>query len=289
MTKRVRKAVLPVAGLGTRVLPVARATPKNLLNVFDRPILSYVIEEARAAGIEHFVFITSRGQGAIEDYFDGNPEIEGALEAKGKTDVLAEVRRDILPPGSMSFIRQMAPLGLGHAVWCARDIIGDEPFAVILPDMLMAAQTPALAQAVAAYDQVGGNIVVVEPVPDSETHKYGIVALDQREGRLNRMTAMVEKPKQGTAPSNLIISGRYILQPEIFPLLERQGKGAGGEIQLTDSMLELMKGQDFHALEYDGTTFDCGDKIGLLRANVAFALQRPEFADAARQAITELL
>ena len=289
MTKRVRKAVLPVAGLGTRVLPVARATPKNLLNVFDRPILSYVIEEARAAGIEHFVFITSRGQGAIEDYFDGNPEIEGALEAKGKTDVLAEVRRDILPPGSMSFIRQMAPLGLGHAVWCARDIIGDEPFAVILPDMLMAAQTPALAQAVAAYDQVGGNIVVVEPVPDSETHKYGIVALDQREGRLNRMTAMVEKPKQGTAPSNLIISGRYILQPEIFPLLERQGKGAGGEIQLTDSMLELMKGQDFHALEYDGTTFDCGDKIGLLRANVAFALQRPDFADAARKAIGDLL
>ncbi|WGU40990.1 UTP--glucose-1-phosphate uridylyltransferase [Phenylobacterium sp. NIBR 498073] len=289
MTKRVRKAVLPVAGLGTRVLPVARATPKNLLNVFDRPILSYVIEEARAAGIEHFVFITSRGQGAIEDYFDGNPEIEGALEAKGKTDVLAEVRRDILPPGSMSFIRQMAPLGLGHAVWCARDIIGDEPFAVILPDMLMAAQTPALAQAVAAYEQVGGNIVVVEPVPDSETHKYGIVALDQREGRLNRMTAMVEKPKQGTAPSNLIISGRYILQPEIFPLLERQGKGAGGEIQLTDSMLELMKDQDFHALEYDGTTFDCGDKIGLLRANVAFALQRPEFADAARKAIGDLL
>ena len=289
MTKRVRKAVLPVAGLGTRVLPVARATPKNLLNVFDRPILSYVVEEARAAGIEHFVFITSRGQGPIEDYFDGNPEIEGALEAKGKTDVLAEVRRDILPPGSMSFIRQMAPLGLGHAVWCARDIIGDEPFAVILPDMLMAAQTPALAQAVAAYEQVGGNIVVVEPVPDSETHKYGIVALDEREGRLNRMTAMVEKPKQGTAPSNLIISGRYILQPEIFPLLERQGKGAGGEIQLTDSMLELMKDQDFHALEYDGTTYDCGDKIGLLRANVAFALQRPEFADAARKAIGELL
>ena len=289
MTKRVRKAVLPVAGLGTRVLPVARATPKYLLNVFDRPILSYVVEEARAAGIEHFVFITSRGQGAIEDYFDGNPEIEGALEAKGKTDVLAEVRRDILPPGSMSFIRQMAPLGLGHAVWCARDIIGDEPFAVILPDMLMAAQTPALAQAVAAYEQVGGNIVVVEPVPDSETHKYGIVALNGREGRLNRMTDMVEKPKQGTAPSNLIISGRYILQPEIFPLLERQGKGAGGEIQLTDSMLELMKDQDFHALEYDGTTFDCGDKIGLLRANVAFALQRPDFADAARKAIGDLL
>ncbi|MDP3854880.1 UTP--glucose-1-phosphate uridylyltransferase [Phenylobacterium sp.] len=289
MTKRVRKAVLPVAGLGTRVLPVARATPKNLLNVFDRPILSYVVEEARAAGIEHFVFITSRGQGAIEDYFDGNPEIEGALEAKGKHDVLAEVRRDILPPGSMSFVRQMAPLGLGHAVWCARDIVGDEPFAVILPDMLMAAETPALAQAVAAHDKVGGNIVVVEAVPDSETHKYGIVALDGREGRLNRMTGMVEKPPAGTAPSNLIISGRYILQPEIFELLERQGKGAGGEIQLTDSMAELMKAQDFHALEYDGTTYDCGDKIGLLRANVAFALARPDLGDAARAAIAALL
>lgn len=289
MTKRVRKAVLPVAGLGTRVLPVARATPKNLLNVFDRPILSYVIEEARAAGIEHFIFITSRGQGAIEDYFDGNPEIEAALEAKGKTDILAEVRRDLLPPGSMSFVRQMAPLGLGHAVWCARDIIGDEPFAVILPDMLMAAQTPALAQTVAAYEKVGGNIVVVEAVPDSETHKYGIVALEDRDGRIGRMTGMVEKPPAGTAPSNLIISGRYILQPEIFPLLERQGKGAGGEIQLTDAMIELMKSQDFHALEYEGTTYDCGDKVGLLRANVAFALARPEFADAARAVIKDLL
>ena len=289
MTKRVRKAVLPVAGLGTRVLPVARATPKNLLNVFDRPILSYVIEEARAAGIEHFVFITSRGQGSIEDYFDGNPEVEGALEAKGKTDILAEVRRDILTPGSMSFVRQMAPLGLGHAVWCARDIIGDEPFAVMLPDMLMAANPPALAQAISAYEKTGGNIVVVEPAPEGEAHKYGIVALDGQDGRLNRMIGMVEKPAPGTEPSNLFISGRYILQPEIFPLLEKQGKGAGGEIQLTDSMAELMKVQDFHALEYDGVTYDCGDKIGLLRANVAFALQRPEFADTARKAIKELL
>jgi len=289
MSKRVRKAVLPVAGLGTRVLPVARATPKNLLNVFDRPILSYVIEEARAAGIEHFVFITSRGQGAIEDFFDGNPEVEGALEAKGKTEVLAEVRRDILTPGSMSFVRQMAPLGLGHAVWCARDIIGDEPFAVMLPDMLMAARTPALAQAIAAYEKTGGNIVVVEPAPEGEAHKYGIVALDGQDGRLNRMTGMVEKPAPGTEPSNLFISGRYILQPEIFALLEKQGKGAGGEIQLTDSMAELMKVQDFHALEYEGTTYDCGDKIGLLRANVAFALQRPEFAETARKAIKELL
>jgi UTP--glucose-1-phosphate uridylyltransferase len=289
MTKRVRKAVLPVAGLGTRVLPGAKTTPKNLLNVVDRPILSYVVEEARAAGIEHIVFITGRGQGAIEDYFDANPEIEGALEAKGKTDILADVRRDLPKPGQMSFVRQMAPLGLGHAVWCARDIIGDEPFAVMLPDMLMMAKPGALSQCVAAYEQVGGNIIAVEPAPEGETYKYGIVALDGRDGRLNRMTGMVEKPPLGTEPSNLFISGRYILQPEIFDLLEKQGKGAGGEIQLTDSMVELMKAQTFHALEYDGITYDCGDKIGLLRANVAFALARPDLADAARAAIQELL
>lgn len=289
MSGRVRKAVLPVAGLGTRVLPGAKTTPKNMLNIVDRPILSYIVEEARAAGIEHFVFIVGRGQGAIEDYFDANPEIEGALEAKGKNDILAEVRRDLPKPGEMSFVRQMAPLGLGHAVWCARDIIGDEPFAVILPDMLMAADTPALAQAVTAFDQVGGNIIVVEPAPEGEAHKYGIVDLEGQEGRLNRMRGMVEKPAPGTEPSNLFISGRYILQPDIFPLLERQGKGAGGEIQLTDAMAELMKSQAFHALEYEGQTFDCGDKIGLLRANVAFALRRPDLAEAARKAITELL
>src|SRR6185295_14280438 len=200
MTRRVRNAVLPVAGLGTRVLPGAKTTPKNMLNVFDRPILSYIVEEARAAGIEHIVFIVGRGQGAIEDYFDANPEIEGALEAKGKADILAEVRADLpREAGQMSFIRQMAPLGLGHAVWCARDVIGNEPFAVMLPDMLMAAKTPALAQAVAAHEQTGGgNIIVVEPAPEGETHKYGIVALESRDGRLNRMTGMVEKPPLGT-------------------------------------------------------------------------------------------
>jgi UTP--glucose-1-phosphate uridylyltransferase len=289
MQRRVRKAVLPVAGLGTRVLPGAKTTPKNLLNVVDRPILSYIVEEARAAGIEHLVFIVGRGQGAIEDYFDANPEIEQALEAKGKTDILAEVRRDLPQPGEMSFVRQMAPLGLGHAVWCARHIVGDEPFAVMLPDMLMAAEPPALAQAVAAYEEKGGNIVVVEPAPEGEAHKYGIVALDGQHGRLNRMTGMVEKPAPGTEPSNLFISGRYILQPEIFEVLETQERGAGGEIQLTDGMAALMKRQDFHALEYEGTTYDCGDKLGLLRANVAFALRRPELADAARKMIRELL
>ena len=289
MTKRVRKAVLPVAGLGTRVLPGAKTTPKNLLNVVDRPILSYIVEEGRAAGIEHFVFVVGRGQGAIEDYFDANPEIEGILEAKGKTDILADVRRDLPQPGEMSFIRQMAPLGLGHAVWCARDVIGDEPFAVMLPDMLMAADPPALKQAVAAYEQTGSNIVVVEPAPPGEAHKYGIVALEGQVGRLNRMVGMVEKPPPGTEPSNLFISGRYILSADIFEILETQERGAGGEIQLTDGMAGLMKLQPFHALEYEGTTYDCGDKIGLLRANVAFALMRPDLADAARKAITDLL
>jgi UTP--glucose-1-phosphate uridylyltransferase len=289
LSQRVKKAVLPVAGLGTRVLPGAKTTPKNLLNVFDRPILSYIVEEARAAGIEHFVFIIGRGQGAIEDYFDANPEIEGTLEAKGKLDILAELRRDLPQPGEMSFVRQMAPLGLGHAVWCARDIIGDEPFAVMLPDMLMMASPAALAQAVAAHEKTGGNIVVVEPVPEGEAHKYGIVALDGRDGRLNRMTGMVEKPAPGTEPSNLFISGRYILQPEIFEVLETQERGAGGEIQLTDGMANLMKTQAFHALEYEGVTYDCGDKIGLLRANVAYALARPDLGEAARKAIAELL
>jgi UTP--glucose-1-phosphate uridylyltransferase len=290
MTRRVRKAVLPVAGLGTRVLPGAKTTPKNMLNVFDRPILSYIVEEARAAGIEHIVFIVGRGQGAIEDYFDANPEIEGALEAKGKVDILADVRADLPQPGQMSFIRQMAPLGLGHAVWCARDVIGDEPFAVMLPDMLMAAKTPPLAQAVAAYESTGGgNIIVVEPAPEGEAHKYGIVALDGRKGRLNQMTGMVEKPPPGTEPSNLFISGRYVLSPEIFHILETQPRGAGGEIQLTDAMATLMKTQAFHALEYEGTTYDCGDKIGLLRANVAFALAHAEMGAAARSAVKALL
>ncbi len=289
MTKRVRKAVLPVAGLGTRVLPAGKATPKNLLNVVDRPILAYVVAEARAAGIEHLIFIMGRGQGAIEDYFDHNPELETNLESKGKTDLLNEVKAELARPGEMSFIRQMAPLGLGHAVWCARDLIGDEPFAVMLPDMLMAAEPGALAQCVAAYEKVGGNIVAVEPAPPGEAHKYGIVALAGQDGRLNRMTGMVEKPKPGTEPSNLFISGRYILQPQIFELLGSQGKGAGGEIQLTDAMLRLLDSQNFHALEYDGTTYDCGDKLGLLRANVAFALRRPDFADEARRAIQALL
>jgi UTP--glucose-1-phosphate uridylyltransferase len=287
--KPVRKAVLPVAGLGTRVLPGAKTTPKEMLNIVDRPILSYIIAEGRAAGIEHFVFVTGRGKQAIEDYFDHHPELESQLEAKGKLEMLETIRAELPKPGEMSFVRQMAPLGLGHAVWCARDIIGDEPFAVMLPDMLMHARVPALAQAVEAHDKVGGNIIVVEPVPEGQAHKYGIVALDGQDGRLNRMTGMVEKPPKGTEPSNLFISGRYILQPEIFNLLGDQQKGAGGEIQLTDAMARLMALEPFHALEYEGVTYDCGDKIGLLRANVAYALQHPELGPAAREAILGLL
>ena len=289
MSGKVRKAVLPVAGLGTRVLPGAKVTPKEMLNVVDRPILSYIIEEGRAAGIEHFVFVTGRGKGAIEDYFDHHVELEAQLEAKGKLDILADIRRDLPKPGEMSFVRQMAPLGLGHAVWCARDIIGDEPFAVMLPDMLMMAEPAALAQATAAFDKVGGNIVVVEPAPEGQSHKYGIVALDGQSGRLNRMTGMVEKPAPGTEPSNLFISGRYVLQPEIFDRLARHRKGAGGEIQLTDAMADLMVDQPFHALEYEGTTYDCGDKLGLLRANVAYALKRPDLAEGARAMLKDLL
>jgi UTP--glucose-1-phosphate uridylyltransferase len=291
--KPVRKAVLPVAGLGTRVLPAAKTTPKNLLNVFDRPILAHVVAEARSAGIEHFVFVTGRGQGAIEDYFDHLFELESQLESKGKTELLADIRADLSKPGEMSFVRQMSPLGLGHAVWCARDVVGDEPFAVILPDMLMRANPPALAQAIAAYNSVGGNIIVVEPAPEGEAHKYGIVALDGAadgfDGRLARMTGMIEKPAPGTEPSNLFISGRYILQPDIFELLASQSAGAGDEIQLTDAMVRLMQRQDFHALAYDGITYDCGDKIGLLRANIAFALAHPELGGQAREAIEDVL
>lgn len=288
--KPVRKAVLPVAGLGTRVLPGTKTTPKELLNVVDRPILSYIVEEGRKAGIEHFVFVTGRSKGAIEDYFDHQVELEAQLEAKGKTDILNQLRAELPKPGEMSFVRQMAPLGLGHAVWCARDIIGDEPFAVMLPDVIVDADPSALGQLIEVYDKVGGgNVIGVEEVPESETHKYGIVAPGKVDGRLATMTGMVEKPAKGTAPSNWSIAGRYILQPEIFDLLASQEKGAGNEIQLTDSMAKLMQQQPFHAYVYEGVTHDCGDKIGLLRANVALALKRPDLGAAARTAVEAAL
>ena len=287
--RRLRKAVLPVAGLGTRVLPGTKTTPKELLNVVDRPILSYIVEEAREAGIEHIVFVTGRSKGAIEDYFDHQIELEAQLAAKGKTDILEMMNAELASAGEMSFTRQMQPKGLGHAIWCARDIIGDEPFAVLLPDVIVDAAPGALKQLADAYAELGGNIIGVESVPESETHKYGIVDPDGRDGARIRMKGMVEKPPRGEAPSNLSISGRYILQPEIFGILENQPRGAGGEIQLTDGMARLMKDQAFTAVEYEGVTHDCGDKIGLLRANVALALKRPDLGEAARAAITALL
>ena len=285
----VRKAVLPVAGLGTRVLPGTKTTPKELLNVVDRPILSYIVEEAREAGIEHIVFVTGRSKGAIEDYFDHQVELEAQLQAKGKLDILEAVKRDLPRAGEMSFTRQMQPLGLGHAVWCARDIVGNEPFAVLLPDVIVDAQPGALSQMMRTYDLVGGNVIGVEAVPEDQTHKYGVVDPERREGRLIAMKGMVEKPPQGTAPSNMSIAGRYILQPEIFGLLSDQEEGAGGEIQLTDAMARLMKTQRFTAYEYEGVTHDCGDKIGLLKANVALALKRPDLGDAARAALKGLI
>ncbi|MGV8928471.1 MAG: UTP--glucose-1-phosphate uridylyltransferase GalU [Brevundimonas sp.] len=291
--RRLRKAVLPVAGLGTRVLPGTKTTPKELLNVVDRPILSYIVEEAREAGIEHIVFVTGRSKGAIEDYFDHQVELEAQLLAKGKTEILEAMIAELATAGEMSFTRQMQPLGLGHAVWCARDIIGDEPFAVLLPDVIVDSEPGALKQLAEVYAEVGGNVIGVEAVPESETHKYGIVdplpGQEGGEGRRIRMKGMVEKPPRGEAPSNLSIAGRYILQPEIFGILENQPRGAGGEIQLTDGMARLMKDQTFTAVEYQGVTHDCGDKIGLLRANVALALKRPDLGEAARAAITALL
>ena len=291
--KRVRKAVLPVAGLGTRILPAAKTTPKNMLNVFDRPLLAHVVQEGRAAGIEHFIFIVGRGQGTIQDYFDHAFELESELDVRGRDKLIADVRADLLGPGQTSFVRQMSPLGLGHAVWCARYLINGEPFAVMLPDMLMEAEPSGLAQVVKAYESVGGNVLAVEPAPEGEAHKYGIVALGETQpgfdGRLATMTGMVEKPAPGTEPSNLFISGRYILQPQIFEVLEAQETGAGGEIQLTDAMRDLMETQPFHALNYDGVTYDCGDPIGLLRANVAYAFKNPLLGEAARAAIRGLI
>ncbi|WP_339933507.1 UTP--glucose-1-phosphate uridylyltransferase [uncultured Brevundimonas sp.] len=287
--RRLRKAVLPVAGLGTRVLPGTKTTPKELLNVVDRPILSYIVEEARETGIEHIVFVTGRSKGAIEDYFDHQIELEAQLLAKGKTEILAAMNAELATAGEMSFTRQMQPLGLGHAIWCARDIIGDEPFAVLLPDVIVDSRPGALKQLAEVYASVGGNVIGVEAVPDEDTHKYGIVDPIDRDGRNIRMKGMVEKPAAGTAPSNLSISGRYILQPEIFDFLETQERGAGGEIQLTDAMARLMQDQSFTAVEYEGVTHDCGDKIGLLRANVALALKRPDLGAAARAAIEALL
>ncbi len=289
--KRVRKAVLPVAGFGTRVLPATKAVPKEMLTVFDRPAIQYVVDEAREAGIEHFVFVTGRNKAVIEDYFDKAFELEATLEAKKKDAILAEVRAAALPPGAASFTRQQAALGLGHAVLCARDIIGDEPFAVLLPDVLVKGKKSCLAQMVEAYNETGGNIVAVDEVPAERVSSYGVIAPADGagDGPVIRMKGMVEKPPVGEAPSRLKITGRYILQPEVFDLLATQTPGAGGEIQLTDAMERLMQTQDFYAFRYEGQDYDCGDKLLYLEAVAAMALNHPELGAKARAVLEAVL
>jgi len=289
--KPIRKAVFPVAGLGTRFLPATKAVPKEMLTVVDRPVIQHVVDEARAAGIEHFVFVTGRNKAVIEDHFDSAFELERTLEERGKTKELELLARDLPAAGQTSFTRQQAPLGLGHAVWCAREIVGNEPFALLLPDMLHHGDPPCLSEMIAAYAEHGGNLVAVSAVPEDQTHLYGIVGVEDRNAKVSRITSMVEKPPRGTAPSNLHISGRYILQPEIFDLLERQERGAGGEIQLTDAMIRLaaQSDQPFHAVRFDGKIYDCGSKIGFLAANVAYALERKDLGPALKEELGRLL
>jgi UTP--glucose-1-phosphate uridylyltransferase len=292
MTNRIRKAVFPVAGLGTRFLPATKSIPKEMLTIVDRPVLQHVVEEAREAGIEHFIFVTGRNKAVIEDHFDIAYELEETLQKRGKLKEWQALKSDLPTAGATSFTRQQEPLGLGHAVWCARDIIGNEPFAVLLPDMVTMASGPnqsrCLAQCIAAYEKHGGNIIAVEEVPPEETHKYGVVAVGKDFGKSFEITGMVEKPPKGTAPSSLIITGRYILQPDIFAILEKGEKGAGGEIQLTDGMKALAKMQPFHGVRFDGKTYDCGARLGYLAANVAFALADPALAPLLRAELKTL-
>ena len=292
MAHRVRKAVFPVAGLGTRFLPATKAMPKEMLTVVDRPLIQHVVDEAIEAGVEHFIFVTGRNKGVIEDHFDRQFELEQVLAERGKTDELTALNRDLPGPGSTSFTRQQEPLGLGHAVWCARELVGNEPFALLLPDVLVQTNgnKGCLAQMLDAYKKLGGNIIAVEPVPEDQVKNYGVVSIGKgSDGRVLPIDGMVEKPKPGTEPSNLTILGRYILQPEIFAILSAQGKGAGGEIQLTDAMLALLKRQPFYAVKYAGKAFDCGTKLGFLTANVAYALARPDIAEAFKAEIKRLI
>lgn len=284
----VRKAVFPVAGLGTRFLPATKVSAKEMLTVVDRPVLQYVVDEAYEAGIEQLIFVTGRGKGVIEDHFDIAFELEDTLEKRGKTGPLENLRKELPEAGTVHFTRQQAPLGLGHAVWCARHLVGDEPFALLLPDVIIKAEKGCLAQMMDVYNEHGGNVIAVEPVPEDETHQYGVVEIEG-EGSVFDVTGMVEKPPKGSAPSNLIITGRYILQPSIFKLLESTEKGAGGEIQVTDAMKTLMAKEGFKGLKFDGRTYDCGSKIGFLSAQLAFALDRPDLGPQLREVAKELL
>jgi UTP--glucose-1-phosphate uridylyltransferase len=291
--KPIRTAVFPVAGLGTRFLPATKAMPKEMLPVVDRPVIQHVVDEARQAGIEHFIFVTGRNKSVIEDHFDRPFELEMTLRERQRKADLELLAKDLPGPGTTSFTRQQEPLGLGHAVWCARELVGNEPFALLLPDMLIQHSPGCLAQMIDAARTLGesANVIAVEEVPQERVHMYGVVGIGETKGKLFGITQMVEKPPREKAPSNLIITGRYILQPEIFGILAKQSRGAGGEIQLTDAMIELAKTQPFYGLKFDGQSFDCGSKIGFLTANLAYALARtdlgPEFRKEAKRLLGE--
>ena len=288
--KPVRKAVFPVAGLGTRFLPATKAMPKEMLTVVDRPVLQHVVDEAREAGIEQLIFVTGRNKAVIEDYFDRATELEQTLADRKRTADLADLAAILPKAGTATFTRQQDPLGLGHAIWCAREIVGDEPFAVLLPDMITqsAIGKRCLGQMLEVYNETGGNIIAVEEVSPDEAHKFGIIATGPGKDPVWPIKGMVEKPAKGTAPSNLYIMGRYILQPQVFGHLSRMEKGAGGEIQITDAMVRLLAEQPFTAVRHRGRTFDCGSKIGFLTANVAFGLARPDLAPELRAELAKL-
>jgi UTP--glucose-1-phosphate uridylyltransferase len=285
-----RKAIFPVAGLGTRFLPATKAMPKEMLTVVDRPLIQIVVDEAREAGIEHLIFVTGRNKSVIEDHFDKQYELESTLRKRGKSIELDMLEQDLPAAGETSFTRQQEPLGLGHAIWCARNLVGSEPFAVLLPDMIMKAEPGCLKQMVEVYNQRGGgNVLAVEETPWDQVHRYGIVSPGEWIDNHFTINGMIEKPRREDAPSNLMISGRYILQPEIFAEIERQGPGSGGEIQITDAMIRLMAKQPFHGLKYKGTTYDCGDKIGFLTANMVFALEHETLGSAFKAMFTEVV
>ena len=285
MSQKVRKAVFPVAGLGTRLLPATKSIPKEMITVVDRPLIQYAVDEAREAGIEQLIFVTGRGKSALVDYFDSAYELEATMRGKGKSlDPLASSRAGF---GELVTVRQQQPLGLGHAVWCARHVVGDEPFAVLLPDELMMGRPNCLAQMMEAYEQVGGNIVAALEVPEDETHQYGVVDPGETNGRLTEIRGLVEKPPQGTAPSNLMLPGRYILQADVMRTLDAQEPGAGGEIQLTDAMAKLIGQQPFHAFRFQGERYDCGSAAGFVIANLAVALGRDDVGPQVRQFLAE--
>ncbi len=290
MVRPIKKAVFPVAGLGTRFLPATKAMPKEMLTVVDRPVIQLAVDEAREAGIEHLIFVTGRNKGVIEDHFDKQYELESTLRKRGKSIELERLEEDLPGAGQASFTRQQEPLGLGHAVWCARTLVGDEPFALMLPDMVMHARPGCLRQMIDVYNaRGGGNVVAVEEVPWEQVSRYGIVGARDWQDNAFAIDRMVEKPKREDAPSNLIISGRYILQPEVFGEIEKQAPGAGGEIQITDAMIRLMARQPFWGVKYRGTTYDCGDKIGFLGANVAFALEREDLGPGFKVALKKII